>query len=114
MSENKQTVLRCLICQTESVGTTLKDAMDKLHCTGELGPNPLHKAAFIAGSEPVYELNQKIEDDAKGTTDLSGNVKPTKEAKASKPPKDSKQEKPPKEESAGDNAKSKAESQEGT
>lgn len=91
MSQNIKAVVECLLCRTQGIGDTLEDALKELKCKGELTFNPAHKASFQVDGKAVYELKQKIPDDYKGTTNLSGVV----EAPTPKPEKESKKPKEP-------------------
>ena len=94
MSEETKAVVECLLCRTQGVGDTLEDALKELKCKGELTFNPMHKAAFQVDGKLVFELEQKIPDDYKGTTRLNGEPIPVK-VPSSKPKKESNKPKEP-------------------
>ncbi len=94
MSEETKAVVECLLCRTQGVGDTLEDAFKELKCKGEETWNPLHKAAIQVDGKLVFELEQKVPDDYKGETRLTGEPIVVK-VPASKPKKESNKSKEP-------------------
>ena len=71
--------LRCDTCKSQSIGDTLKECLDKIKCLSDGGP--LDDTCYIAlkaDGKAVFELNQKLKDDYKGETNLSGKIQDSK------------------------------------
>lgn len=65
--------LRCSTCKSQVTGNSLKECLDNIKCLSDGGP--LDDTCYIAlkaDGKAVFELNQKLKDDYKGETDLSG------------------------------------------
>ena len=93
MGNELKAVVRCEVCQLDSVGSTLGEALKGLCCkTEESGVTHFHKPFITVDGKSVYEMKRVIEDDYKGETNLSGIPAGQPPAKEEEPPKEPEKE----------------------
>ncbi len=69
----------CNECKRQATGSTLAECLEGFVCGQDGGtPDDGCKAALVADGNRIFELNQVIDDDYKGKTNLSGKVEPKK------------------------------------
>lgn len=86
MSKDKVCHLLCNECGSQTTGNSLKECLDNIKCLSDGGPlDDTCRIVLSADGKAVFEINQKIPDDYKGETNLSGTPDLKKSKSPSKP-----------------------------
>lgn len=76
MSGDKVCHLLCNSCNAQTVGSSLKQCLSDIKCLSDGGVlDDTCKISLVADGKAVFKIEQVIEDDYKGETDLSGKTK---------------------------------------